>query len=1187
MKILKIRLLNIHSLKGSHELSFTDGPLSKTGLFAITGPTGSGKSTLLDVITLALFNQTPRTGSLSKSAIERLGAVITRNTDEAFAEIEYEARSRVFRSKWEISRARTGNLRDYNMFLSAMNVEGDFEFFDIKKGDVPDKNAEIIGLNYEQFVKSILLSQGEFARFLKADSKERSELLEKITGTEIYRAIGKAAYEKHKEEKQKLEQLEQKLKDIKMLTADEIVALNMQLDELNQESLETSNAREVCGTGIKIKKDLKLKTDALLKLNEHLDILALDEEKLAPEKNRLKLHQLVLPLKSDLDNLNALQMRKIKTENEAKSLKLLAIELTDKLENLKNSLAAKMLEKENVKTLLTAQKPLFTEIIKYDKEIEISATRKKELNQRLGLMNLDEKNEVQKLDEERKTLEAIDEKLRNIKKFTNENHLLENIGDTLPGMTENYRQLNDSLQTFNESLKKEFPDLFNEMLQNHTASSKQELLNQIIEDYEASLQELNLNISGEANDKLTVQQKIRETDEKIRVYEELIRHSEIHQKLKIRQDSDEQKLQKVKTSFELAVKEEQQAVQKLEIIEKYIEELKARNEREALEAKYEDARALLKPGEACPLCGSTSHPLVGTYVSKLSSTKLLLLQTTEEQKGQRLLKDRYLREKAAFEAQLKAVTENIEKSKDSIAETLAIFEKFGNDAKLTNLTINDKSALLGSRDKLAGSLSKLKAIIEVIEKISQIETSLKGLRYFYTSLGQLLKLDEAIKGGLQKFQKYLNNVSDTGDCLRELGRQQGFYKKAIEQNQSFRENKSTIGATIAEKEKGIQKLQKDIQDLSASLANESGILSKLIAVRKEKFGEKDPVQEEKNTENQLRKLEKEEFEIKNNITKTTGELQSTQQTTVKSDAEMSVTASEILKIREYIDPELKKLGFHSPEAADEAILQSHEAEMMGKKLNDLKDEITKTKQSLVNLSEDIEKLSSVDDQRIDIEMLETTYADLTKKVNRLNQEIGAKMKILEQNDANLGRTVEIRLEKEQQENEFAGWDALNRLIGDAAGKKFSGFAQELTLRYMLIKANYHLKSLTDRYCVTYTKTETIDELFVTDTYHGDENRSVKTLSGGESFQVSLALALGLSDLAGNKTRIESLFIDEGFGTLDQETLDTALSALEKLQDETNRTIGIISHVDALKERITTQIELLKDASGNSRLVVRG
>jgi exonuclease SbcC len=241
---------------------------------------------------------------------------------------------------------------------------------------------------------------------------------------------------------------------------------------------------------------------------------------------------------------------------------------------------------------------------------------------------------------------------------------------------------------------------------------------------------------------------------------------------------------------------------------------------------------------------------------------------------------------------------------------------------------------------------------------------------------------------------------------------------------------------------------------------------------------------------------------------------------------------------------------------------------------------------LLDLSAEIETLKAIDDENIDLESLEIRYTELSEKINRLNQEIGAIKKELEQNAANLGLTVEIRREMAQQEKEFARWDALNRLIGDGTGKKFAGFAQELTLKFMLIKANHHLKNLTDRYRVTYTKNENIDDLFVIDTYHGDENRSVKTLSGGESFQVSLALALGLSDLAGNKTRIESLFIDEGFGTLDQETLDTALSALEKLQHETNRTIGIISHVEALKDRITTQIELMKDASGNSRLIIK-
>ena len=174
---------------------------------------------------------------------------------------------------------------------------------------------------------------------------------------------------------------------------------------------------------------------------------------------------------------------------------------------------------------------------------------------------------------------------------------------------------------------------------------------------------------------------------------------------------------------------------------------------------------------------------------------------------------------------------------------------------------------------------------------------------------------------------------------------------------------------------------------------------------------------------------------------------------------------------------------------------------------------------------------------------------------------------------------------DKQTQEFNRWNELSMLIGDATGNKFSKYAQELTLKQVLNLANKHLKLLSDRYKIKHVKTDNLDDLFVVDFYHGNAERSVQTLSGGESFLVSLSLALGLSDMAGQNTVIGSLFIDEGFGTLDQDTLDVALSALEKLQSETNRTIGIISHVPALKERVTTQIELKKDASGYSTLQI--
>lgn len=168
MKITKLYIKNINSLKGEHHINFDEAPLSRTGLFAITGPTGAGKSTMLDSITLALYNQIPRSGKLSKKSIQEFGTLITRGTDECLVELDFQVNGKTYRSKWGISRARTGNLRDYHMELSFLNEKEEWELFDLKKSDIPAKNTELTGLNYDQFVKSILLSQGEFAKFLKA-----------------------------------------------------------------------------------------------------------------------------------------------------------------------------------------------------------------------------------------------------------------------------------------------------------------------------------------------------------------------------------------------------------------------------------------------------------------------------------------------------------------------------------------------------------------------------------------------------------------------------------------------------------------------------------------------------------------------------------------------------------------------------------------------------------------------------------------------------------------------------------------------------------------------------------------------------------------------------------------------------------------------------------------------------------
>ncbi len=179
------------------------------------------------------------------------------------------------------------------------------------------------------------------------------------------------------------------------------------------------------------------------------------------------------------------------------------------------------------------------------------------------------------------------------------------------------------------------------------------------------------------------------------------------------------------------------------------------------------------------------------------------------------------------------------------------------------------------------------------------------------------------------------------------------------------------------------------------------------------------------------------------------------------------------------------------------------------------------------------------------------------------------------------RTLTDQIEKQQQEH--CRWASLSELIGSADGTKFSRFAQSLTLAHLVNLANRHLQKLSDRYQLQKRQGACV-EMDIVDRYQADAMRSLESLSGGETFLVSLALALGLSDLARRNHPIDSLFIDEGFGTLDADTLDTALAALETLRAG-GKTIGIISHVEALKERLTTQIQVRKNDSGNSTLAV--
>ncbi|MFZ1455297.1 MAG: SbcC/MukB-like Walker B domain-containing protein, partial [Saprospiraceae bacterium] len=241
--------------------------------------------------------------------------------------------------------------------------------------------------------------------------------------------------------------------------------------------------------------------------------------------------------------------------------------------------------------------------------------------------------------------------------------------------------------------------------------------------------------------------------------------------------------------------------------------------------------------------------------------------------------------------------------------------------------------------------------------------------------------------------------------------------------------------------------------------------------------------------------------------------------------------------------------------------------------------------TLLNLKTESDELKMPADSDSNIPELKNKIVLLQTEKDQLIHSNGALASELENDmkSKSLINEAEVLLAEKNKDAEV--WYIMDKLIGDATGTKYARFAQNLSLKHLIDLANRRLVKLTDRYQMVYTDIES--DLTISDLYQGNIRRSVKTLSGGESFIVSLALALSLADMASQNVRLDSLFIDEGFGTLDAETLETAIGTLETLQSESDRTIGIISHVESLKERISTQIKVIKNTSGYADIELVG
>lgn len=551
-------------------------------------------------------------------------------------------------------------------------------------------------------------------------------------------------------------------------------------------------------------------------------------------------------------------------------------------------------------------------------------------------------------------------------------------------------------------------------------------------------------------------------------------------------------------------------------------------------AELEDYRAKLEDGKPCPLCGAVEHPFAEDNVPIPDET---------EQKIEVLSKliGKAEEQEAAIEA--------LEGSEASA------YKKLADSEKQESVAANDSKAAETALTELKESLEILRA--DFIERREAVSQKLLPLGIAEVPEDDVSSLLESLRARLSSWQDHVKKKDEA-------------YKQIIDLDSKIKSLDWIIEdqkASLAEKQQRLGSLKEEFGTVSDE--------------RKSLFCDKNPDDEElllNKAISEAESLEERERDLHDELLQKWNTAKAHVGSLIKSIDQRGPELRELeLKFLEA----LMSIGFSSEEQFIEAMLppeQRDDLAQRAKDLDDLKTDLkARQKDRETRLSE--EKAKNVTDKTLD--ELQPQIRENEEALKGLRERVIALRCKLSENTAAKEKVKEKRSSIEAQEKECRRWGNLHSLIGSADGKKYRNFAQGLTFEMMVAHANQKLHKMNDRYLLVRDEAQPL-ELNVIDSYQGGEVRSTKNLSGGESFIVSLSLALGLSHMASKNVRVDSLFLDEGFGTLDEEALDTALEALSGLQQD-GKLIGVISHVSALKDSISTQIQVIPQTGGRSRI----
>ena len=1127
MKFLKLEILNLASLdrQDGETINFEEGALGNSTIFSIIGPTGSGKSTLLDAICLALYKRAPRYpkkkgdkkqhiityGAAQDSEKNRLAPtdacnILTRDKKEGYSKLTFLANNGIlYRAEWHVKLLRVNY--DSNVYLYKISTKDGIPFEEEAEWD---ELPQIIGLDYEQFLRTVLIAQGSFANFLTASEDERYQLLEKLVGCEEqYRKITDSVNQQYDEALHAYKQITSDFAAFEkyIIPEGELAVLIETIAKLETEEKKAKEGLAKVTAALAWYTAEEKLTANITKYQVALETAQKRLDEMRTEADRLSLHD------STLEAVNLYKDTKTCEKNIAlheTSLKKLDAEVT------KSELAITS-EQNNFAALQESATKATAELEKQKPHINKAREIKAQLQE--SIKNAQKKNTAKEDADKAQKLaqEAVKKNTADIKKAEDE------LGKALKEVD----MLTAKIRHDSERLRKNVEEADERLSAENSKTDGKDI---------TKLQEA----------KTMAEMKQNDLANAIRI------QATLKEKTETKQASEEKQKQLAERNMEIG---KHLATFDIEALRR---ELDTEKEYYTLTTseKWEQHRIHLKDGQHCPLCGSKEHPFHSANKAQpvVDRMKALLNEKQRTLDLQTKEQTSLLQEQSRNEGILKTIgtsLANLAKEMNGLCREWAIlhtkYAEWPEDADRLRLLQAD----IDKEKELAA-----KELKEHIDIVKNVETLRKKKEKTEKELALYNETSALLKQKAEENKNKANNrltaeKAKTENLLQQVQEKTVALQTATEGlatvNQEILDKKQALKAEIGNTDPDTLEKQltnaKDTADKKAKAKSEEilKMQGNLQGIR----GKIDTTRQSKHNEETLGKQKK--FSLDQWLAIYNKEKLYEQKLTTDDIAQLysSTDDWEAIRSRQKTCTE----AFTSAQTTLQNEVKAHEEHQPAKPEAD-KEALTQRKTELENISND--------------------------------ELVNAKAQLKSHNDAKLqmGNMFEQMKGAETLKNE---WEEIYNAIGKKDGDQLRKIAQCYTLRFLIEHANDEIRKFNTRYELQQVKNSL--GIRVIDHDRADDVRDTTSLSGGETFIVSLGLALGLSALSSRNISFDNLFIDEGFGTLDPDTLATVIDSLSMLQSSQGKKVGVISHTDTMSERITTQIRIIKNGSGSSHVEI--